>query len=108
MALAAEGVRARIYSCRKAFRLNWALAPAALFHLRKGAFPQTLKSCSDAFSSSSSVSCNGKSRDPGNYHEVAIYCRFPEADAAMAVVTGARSARSGLWPKARRMRAIAA
>ena len=38
MALAAEGVRARIYSCRKAFRLSWALAPAALFHLRKWRF----------------------------------------------------------------------
>src|SRR5438874_2469010 len=28
MALAAEGVRARIYSCRKTFRLSRALAPA--------------------------------------------------------------------------------
>jgi len=42
MALAAEGVRARIYSCRKAFRLNWALAPAAPVSLTKKAFFRTL------------------------------------------------------------------
>jgi len=38
MALAAEGVRARIYSCRKAFKINRASAPAALFHYTRKVF----------------------------------------------------------------------
>jgi|SRR5437660_11627230 len=38
MALAAEGVRARIYSCRKAFKTIGLQPLRALFHLRKRCF----------------------------------------------------------------------